>query len=406
MDPTTVGCPHGHCRARGHPGLGPSGIHAPQEQHCRCPACHTTFSARTGTVCSRRRPAAETVGLVGPVRAHGCPLPAIVAAGGGAARTGAAWWARSGHQGPAGPAGRGERPRARGQGQAEALRVTQPGGSVGLARAMRGTTRLWRGGAVRAPRDRTWSRGLLERGRRGAARRPRLLWTAGVVSYRRALRERLRDPGHTGPGRTAPAASLAPRLAGPSGQTRRAAAGGRDGTPWARGHARTRRDAPTPGARGRGDADGVEGAAARDVPRTPGAPGAPWPGAGASPPDAARGEVLGRDDRSRVHAACESVPRAAAHAGQGGWPHRALLAAGRTAVVSGAAVSLGTTDAARTPCTGTAPPDQALVLVTTVNCGATSQQAPKSATPILSLEEALGAHGTARLTYDGLARSP
>jgi hypothetical protein len=39
----------------------------------------------------------------------------------------------------------------------------------------------------------------------------------------------------------------------------------------------------------------------------------------------------------------------------------------RTAVVSCAAVSLGTTEAARTSFTGTATPDQAMVFVTTVS---------------------------------------
>jgi len=43
----------------------------------------------------------------------------------------------------------------------------------------------------------------------------------------------------------------------------------------------------------------------------------------------------------------------------------------RTAVVSCAAVSLGTTEAARASFPGTATPDQAMVLVTTVHCGAT-----------------------------------
>jgi len=48
-----------------------------------------------------------------------------------------------------------------------------------------------------------------------------------------------------------------------------------------------------------------------------------------------------------------------------------LLDDARTAVVSCAAVSLGTTEAAWTSFSDTATPDRAMVLVTTVNCGAT-----------------------------------
>src|SRR5437879_9210233 len=51
--------------------------------------------------------------------------------------------------------------------------------------------------------------------------------------------------------------------------------------------------------------------------------------------------------------------------------HGPLLDDARTAVVSCAAVSLGPTEAAWTSFTDTATPDRALVLVTTVNCGAT-----------------------------------
>src|SRR5258708_2435722 len=49
------------------------------------------------------------------------------------------------------------------------------------------------------------------------------------------------------------------------------------------------------------------------------------------------------------------------------------------AVVSCTAVSLGTTEAARASFTGTATPDLAMVLVTTINCGAIS---PRSFSPV------------------------
>jgi transposase-like protein len=50
MDPTTTFCPNEHCHARGQTGMGNIGIHSQKEQRFICHACHTTFSARKGTV--------------------------------------------------------------------------------------------------------------------------------------------------------------------------------------------------------------------------------------------------------------------------------------------------------------------------------------------------------------------
>jgi transposase-like protein len=101
MDPTSVCCPNRHCHARGQTGQGNIGIHSRKEQRFICHEWHKTFSATAGTVFSRLRTSAETVGLVVTLLAHGCPVQAIVAAFGFDERTGAAWWARSGRQGQA-----------------------------------------------------------------------------------------------------------------------------------------------------------------------------------------------------------------------------------------------------------------------------------------------------------------
>jgi hypothetical protein len=69
--------------------------------------------------------------------------------------------------------------------------------------------------------------------------------------------------------------------------------------------------------------------------------------------------------------ACEFVSDTAEDASHGRGDHRPLLDDARTIVVSCTAVALGTTEAARASFTGTATPDRALVLVTTVKCGAT-----------------------------------
>ena len=200
MDPTTGFCPKKNCPARGQSGQGHIGLHSQQEQRFLCHAGHKTFSARPGTVFSRLRPSAETVVLVVTWLAHGCPVPALVAALGVDERTVAAWWARSGRQGQAGQEALGERPRALGQGQADESRVKKQGSLVWMALALMGQTRWWLGGEGSEQRDMTLSRRLSERVRRGAAHRPLLCCPDGLVSSIRALRETLRAPGQTGQG--------------------------------------------------------------------------------------------------------------------------------------------------------------------------------------------------------------
>ena len=200
MDPTTTCCPNQPCPARGHTGQGNIGIHAQKEQRFICHACHQTFSARTGTVFSRLRPSAETVGLVVTLLAQGCPPQALVAAFGFDERTVAAWWARSGRQGQAVHEYLGEQPRDLGQVQADERRVKKPGGIVWMALAMMVKTRLWLGGEVSEQRDMPLIRRLIERGRRGAPHRPLLFCTDGVGSYIRSMRETFRDPVHPGMG--------------------------------------------------------------------------------------------------------------------------------------------------------------------------------------------------------------
>ena len=200
MAPTTVGCPNRHGHARGHLGQGHLGLHARQEPRGICHAWHNTFRARNGTGFSRRRPSAETVGIVVTLRAPGCPLHALVAAVGVDERTGADGWARAGRQGPAIQASVVAHPRAVGQGHADARRGTQPGGLGWMALAMMGKTRVWRGGAGSAQRDLPLIRRLSARGRRWAARRPLVRCPDGWGSYLRARRETCRAPGHTGTG--------------------------------------------------------------------------------------------------------------------------------------------------------------------------------------------------------------
>ncbi|HKC73292.1 MAG TPA: hypothetical protein VKF37_03720, partial [Chloroflexota bacterium] len=169
MDPTTTFCPNRNCPARGQTGQGNIGIHSQKEQRFICHECHTTFSARKGTVFSRLRTSAETVVIIVTLLAHGCPLQAIVAAFGFDERTIADWWARSGRQGQAVHEYLVEQPRDLGQVQADELRVKKQGGIVWMALAMMVTTRLWLGGEVSERRDLPLIRRLIERVRRCAA---------------------------------------------------------------------------------------------------------------------------------------------------------------------------------------------------------------------------------------------
>ena len=200
MDPTTACCPNEHCHARDQTGQGNIGIHSPKEQRFICHECHKIFSARKGTVFYRLRTAAETVVLVVTLLAHGCPVPAIVAAFGFDERTVADWWARSGRQGQTVHEYLVEQPRDLGQVQADALRVKKQGGIVWMALAMMVKTRWWLGGAVSEQRDLPLLRRLIARVRRCAACRPLLVCTDGWVSYIRAIRETFRDPMQTGQG--------------------------------------------------------------------------------------------------------------------------------------------------------------------------------------------------------------
>src|SRR5207253_1177282 len=200
MDPTTTFCPNQHCPARGQTGPGNIGIHSQKEQRFICHACHTTFSARKGTVFYRLRTSAETVVIIVTLLAHGCPLQAIVAAFGFDERTVADWWARSGRQGQTVHEYLVEQPRDLGQVQADELRVKKQGGIVWMALAMMVKTRLWLGGEVSEQRDLPLIRRLIARVRRCAACRPLLVCTDGLVSYIRAIRETFRDPVHTGKG--------------------------------------------------------------------------------------------------------------------------------------------------------------------------------------------------------------
>ena len=161
-----------------------------------------------------------------------------------------------------------------------------------------------------------------------------------------AGRQRVEGAGHAGPatlvaGRRGPCAACP----APAPTPARAAARGRDRPPPGRWHAGTRGDAATPGARGRGEQDGLPRAAARDVPGTPRAARASVPGAGPAHPDTARRKGGGGHGGELVHAACEFVPYTTDAASHGSGEPRPALDEARTAVMARTAAALDTTQA-------------------------------------------------------------
>jgi transposase-like protein/IS1 family transposase len=202
MDLAHTFCPNLECPARGQTGQGNISIHSRKEQRLICKQCHTTFTARKGTVFYRLRRPGETVSLVLTLLAHGCPLQAIVVAFGFDERTVAVWFARAGRQAQAVQEHLVEQPRALGQVQADEIRVKQQGKISWMALAMSVGTRLWLAGEVSEQRNLGLVRHLLGRVRRCATHAPLLFCTDGFRAYPRAIRETFRDPLPTGkPGR-------------------------------------------------------------------------------------------------------------------------------------------------------------------------------------------------------------
>jgi hypothetical protein len=207
MDPTSAFCPTLDGPTSGQTGHGTSGLHSWKAPRCRCRQCRKTFVVTQGTACSRRRPPAATVTRVVTWLAHGCPGPALVVACGVDERPVAAGLRRAGRQRPAVHEHVVQTARARGQGQAAAIRVKPHGGLGWRALAMLGSTRLWLAGEVSEPRALPLIRRLSERVRACALRRALLCCPDGLPPSLRALRATFRDavrPGTRGRPRLRP----------------------------------------------------------------------------------------------------------------------------------------------------------------------------------------------------------
>jgi hypothetical protein len=154
MNPQT---PFGHrsaCPARGRRGQGTIGVQSPREQRDRGKPGGRTVAATKGPPCYRLRTTVDVVTVVLPLRCHGGPLHAMVAACGLDERSVAQWLARAGphcqqvhrpvvHQGTV------DLP----QGQADARWATLVGRRVWMALARALPSRRWLGGVSGPPRD-------------------------------------------------------------------------------------------------------------------------------------------------------------------------------------------------------------------------------------------------------------
>jgi transposase-like protein len=225
MNPLDMFCPHLDCPMRGQTGKANVVIHSQQERRYRCLCCGHTFAETKGTPFYRLHTEEAVVTLVVTLLAHGCPLPAIVAAFGFDERTVARWQARAG-----GHCEAVHRATVR-QGQvdlqhvqADELWVKAVGRKLWLALALAVPSRLWLGGTLSATRDGELIREQVEQVRRCARRPDILVCVDGLQSYVRAFcrafKERFPTGRRGGPSRRLPAGFLL-------GQVRKNRVGGR-----------------------------------------------------------------------------------------------------------------------------------------------------------------------------------
>lgn len=213
MNPSEFFCPNDACPMRGLLGQQNIICHSRKEQRLRCLVCGRTFAHTNGTPFFRLRTSPALVTVVLTLLAHGCPLPAIVAAFGLDERTVAAWQARAGYHCE-------QVHRAtvrRGQVdlehvQADELWVKLVGRKRWLALALAVPTRLWLGGVISERRDDALIRELAQQVRRCARSLEILVCVDGFASYVAAFgcafKEWLRTGQRGGPRKRLPAGFL------------------------------------------------------------------------------------------------------------------------------------------------------------------------------------------------------
>ena len=195
MHPQEQFCHNLDCPAKGQSGKGNIRIHSRKEKRYRCDECGRTFTERKGTALEGLKKESALFGIVIALLAHGCPIPAIVAAYGLDVRTVRSWLQKAGLQC--------EKVHHHFLGtklldllhvQADELKIRIQGGWCWLASAMMVSTRLWLGGAVSKSRNRALLLKMLRPIKAAALCRPLLLAVDGLPAYIGAFRLVFRSP--------------------------------------------------------------------------------------------------------------------------------------------------------------------------------------------------------------------
>ncbi len=154
MDTQGGFCANPACPARGKAGAGNIKVHCRKARRFRCTACGKTFAATKGTPFYRLHKSQGLFVCVVTLLAHGCPVPAAVAAFGLDGRTVADWQAKAGsHCGAVHRHHLETKPLDLAHVQADELYAKRQGGRSWVAMAMAVPSRLWLGGALSPARN-------------------------------------------------------------------------------------------------------------------------------------------------------------------------------------------------------------------------------------------------------------
>lgn len=199
MNPHIQFCPNIDCPARGQRGKGNITSHSRKKKRYRCKQCGKTFVERKGSALEGLKKTEKLFETVTTLLAHGCPIPAIVAAFELDVRTVRNWLLKAGLHC--------ERVHTHvfrsqqidlGQVQADEIKVKAQGKNFWMALAMMVSTRLWLGGAVSEKRNKKLITRLVAQIRSVALCRPLLLAVDGLVSYVKAFQKAFRTPCREG----------------------------------------------------------------------------------------------------------------------------------------------------------------------------------------------------------------
>jgi transposase-like protein len=154
VDTRGVFCANPACADRGVKDKGNVKVHSRKDRRFRCWTCGKTFAASAGTPFYRLHKDQSLFVCVVTLLAHGCPLPAIVAAFGLDERTVAGWQHKAGAHCQAVHAHfLGGHPLDLQHVQADELYAKRQGGRSWVAMAMAVPSRLWLGGVVSPVRN-------------------------------------------------------------------------------------------------------------------------------------------------------------------------------------------------------------------------------------------------------------